>query len=172
MRGSHLDLFFVIYHNYILHILWSRRNRWGTTEDLTANFLHPSLASASLKASPSFRPVHSRMLSSHLFLWMPVALCPCTVPCKIVLASPFDRTTCPYHFSSLFFPHCSQKVIKRPDGLLNSVCVFPHWWCGLCTRCRGVCKSISSLWPVPSFLCLLLRSMIHRHTGTWRRPLQ
>ena len=61
----------------------SRWDRWGTTEDLTANSLHPSLSSASLKASPSFRPVHSQMLFSHLFLCLPLALCPCPVPCKI-----------------------------------------------------------------------------------------
>ena len=55
----------------------------------------PVLSSASLKASPSFRPVHSWILSSHLFLFLPLALCPCTVPCKIVLARPFD----PYYMS-------------------------------------------------------------------------
>ena len=84
------------------YISRSRRDRWGTTEDLTANFLHPSLSSASIKASPSFRPVHSRMLSSHLFLCLPLSLSPCNVPCKIVLARPFDLTTCPYHFSLRF----------------------------------------------------------------------
>ena len=89
---------------------------------LKSSILHPSLSSASLKASPIFRPVHSRM-SSHLFLCMHLALCPCTVPCKIVLASPFDFTTCPYHFSLRFF-HCGQDVIKRPDGLLNLFSYF------------------------------------------------
>ena len=47
--------------------------------------------------------------------------------------------------------------------------LLPHWWCGLCTRCRGVCESISSLWPVSSFLGVLLRSTIRKHLGIWRR---
>ena len=53
------------------------------TEDLTANFLHPSLSSASFKASPSFRPVHSRMLSSHLFLCLPLIFCSLSLHCTL-----------------------------------------------------------------------------------------
>ena len=90
--------------SYILHIpKW--RDRWGTTEDFKAYFFHPSLSSASLKASPSFRPVHSRMFSPHLFLCLPLALCPCNVPCSIVLASSFDLTSVhiPLQFAG-FFP--------------------------------------------------------------------
>ena len=39
------------------------------------------------------------MLSSHRFLSLPLRLPPWTVPSRIVLASPNDRVTCPYHFS-------------------------------------------------------------------------
>ena len=43
------------------------------------------------------------MLSSHRFLCLPLRLPPCTVPCRIVLASPDDPATCPYHFSLPLF---------------------------------------------------------------------
>ena len=43
------------------------------------------------------------MLSSHRFLCLPFRLPPCTDPCRIVLASPDDRVTCPYHFSLCLF---------------------------------------------------------------------
>ena len=49
------------------------------------------------------RPVHSLMLSSHLFFCL-VCLCPLsTVPCKMVLARPDEWETCPYHFSLRLF---------------------------------------------------------------------
>ena len=68
-----------------------------------------SIPPLGLSQGLSFRPVHSRMLSSHLFLCLPLALCPCTVPCKMVLASPCDLTTCPYHFSLHFFTVVSRS---------------------------------------------------------------
>ena len=43
------------------------------------------------------------MLSSYRFLCLPLCLLPWTVPCRIVLASPDDRVTCPYHFSRVCF---------------------------------------------------------------------
>ena len=49
------------------------------------------------------RPVHSLMLSSHRFFCLPLRLPPWTVPCRIVLASPDDRVTCPYHLSLHLF---------------------------------------------------------------------
>ena len=42
------------------------------------------------------------------FLCLPLRLPPWTVPCRIVLASPDDRVTCPYHFSLRLF-----TVVKR-----------------------------------------------------------
>ena len=50
-------------------------------------------------AAPSVKPVHSRMLSSHLFFCLPRLLPPWTVPCMIVLASPDDLVMWPYHLS-------------------------------------------------------------------------
>ena len=74
-------------------------DRWGATDDLATSSLHSSRLSAFLMAAPNVMPVHSGMLSSHLFFCLPRLLPPCTLPCRIVLASPVDLVTCPYHFS-------------------------------------------------------------------------
>ena len=47
--------------------------------------------------SENSRPVHSLMLSSHLFLSLSCLLPPFTVPCNMVLARPDERETWPYH---------------------------------------------------------------------------
>ena len=72
------------------------------TFQLTFLFLIPMPVSAFWSIFHS-RPVHSLMLSSHRFLCLPLRLPPWTVPCRIVLASPDDRVTCPYHFSFRLF---------------------------------------------------------------------
>ena len=74
-------------------------DRWGTTDDLATSSLHSSRLSAFLMAAPSVKPVHSGMLSSHLFLCLPRLLPPWTVPCMTVLASPVDLVMWPYHLS-------------------------------------------------------------------------
>ena len=68
------------------HQSLNREGRWGTTDDFATSFLHFSLFSTVLWDLPNSRPVHSRMLSSHLFLCPPCLLPPFTVPCKMVLA--------------------------------------------------------------------------------------
>ena len=74
-------------------------DRWGTTDDLATSSLHSSRLSAFLMAAPSVKPVHSGMLSSHLFLCLPRLLPHWTVPCMTVLASPVDLVMWPYHLS-------------------------------------------------------------------------
>ena len=111
------------------------------------------------------RPVHSLRLSSHRFLCLPLRLPPWTVPCRIVLASPDDRVTCPYRVISL-----------KSGGLHTSRWHFqfwlslPHWLCDLYTRYREVCENISSLMPVSFFQCLLLWSTFHMQTKIWTWP--
>ena len=75
--------------------------RWGATDVATLS-LHFILFSASLTAWQNFNPVHSAMLFSQRFFCRPLLLPPCTVPCKIVLASPDDLDTCPNHFNLRF----------------------------------------------------------------------
>ena len=77
-------------------------DRWGATDDLATRL------SVFLMAVPSVMPVHSGMLSSHLFFCLPLLRPPCIVPCRIVLASPEDLVMYPYHFSLRLF-----TVVKR-----------------------------------------------------------
>ena len=81
------------HHYYHHHQSLNREGRWGTTDDFATSFLHFSLFSTALWDLPNSRPVHSLMLSSHLFLCLPCLLPPFTVPCKIVLARPDERET-------------------------------------------------------------------------------
>ena len=54
----------------------NREGRWGTTEDFATGFLHFSLFSTALWDLAKSMPVHSLMLSSHLFLCLPCLLPP------------------------------------------------------------------------------------------------
>ena len=86
-------------HFTSLHLSHSLVDRWGTKDDRATTVLHSSLFSAFRRASPSFNPVHSVTLSSHLFFCLPLLHPPCTVPCRIIFASPVDLVLCPYHLS-------------------------------------------------------------------------
>ena len=150
------------------YISRSRRDRWGTTEDLTANSLQPYLSSASLKASPSFKPDYSRTLSSHLFLCLPLALGPCPVPCRIDLASPFDRNTYPYHRSLRgFFLTLVRRSSKGPIecciSFLTSSLVM---W--------SLYKMPRSLWKhLISVACILFsRSLVKAHDSQAYRNME
>ena len=82
-----------------LHLFLNCGGRWGSTDDFTTSFLHSSVFSTALLDSATSRPVHSLVLSSHLFLCLPCLLPPFTVPCKMVLARPDEWETWPYHYS-------------------------------------------------------------------------
>ena len=56
------------------------------------------------------------MLSSHRFLCLPLRLPPCTVPCRIVLASPGDRVTCLCHFSLRLFTEVRKVTTPQPHA--------------------------------------------------------
>ena len=75
------------------HLFLTREGRWGTADDFTTSFLHFPLFSTALWDLANSRPVHSLMLSSHLFLCLPCLLPPFTVPCMMVLARPDERKT-------------------------------------------------------------------------------
>ena len=83
-----------------LYLSLNREGCWGKTDNFTASFLHFSLFSTALWDLANSRPVHSLKLSSHLFLSLPGLLPPFILPCKVVLARPGERLTCPYHCRS------------------------------------------------------------------------
>ena len=66
------------------------------------------------------RPVHSLMLSSHLFFCLPCLFPPFTVPCKIVFARLDEQETCPYHCSLHLFLEGS---VKRHPVSVASGCI-------------------------------------------------
>ena len=93
----------MLFHHHHHHQSLNREGRWGTTDDFATSFLHFLLFSTAFWDLPNSRPVHSLMLSSHLFLCPPCLLPSFTVPCKMVLARPDERETWPYHCSLRLF---------------------------------------------------------------------
>ena len=75
-----------------LHFLLSLNHGgcWGTTDDFTTSFLHFSLFATTLWDLANSRLVHSQILSFHLFFFLPCLLPPFTLPCKMVLARPYE----------------------------------------------------------------------------------
>ena len=72
------------------------------------------------------RPVHSLMLSSHLFLCLPCLFPPFTVPCKMVLARPDARETWPYHCSLHLFTNVICFKLSLGCAYVGSLTVFIH----------------------------------------------
>ena len=69
---------------------------------------------------PNPNPVHSDVLSSHLFFCLPFLLLPYTVPCRIIFASPVDLVICPYHLNLRFLT----MVIRSSYGPIACLIVF------------------------------------------------
>ena len=67
--------------------------RRGTTDEFATISFHLVLFSAALVELAKSIPVHSLILSSHLFFCLPLFLFPFTVPCRIVFAKPEDLET-------------------------------------------------------------------------------
>ena len=84
------------------HSSRSLNDRWGIQDDPATTFLHSSLSSTFRRASSNPYPVRSDILSSHLFFCLPFLLPSCTVPCRIIFASPVDLVMCPYHLNLRF----------------------------------------------------------------------
>ena len=76
--------------------------RRGTTDEFATIPFHLDLFSAALVELAKSIPVHSLILSSHLFFSLPLFLFPFTVPCRIVFSKPEDLETWPNHLSFRF----------------------------------------------------------------------
>ena len=103
---------FANHHHH--HLSLNREGRWGTTDDFATSFLHFLLFSTALWHLANSRPVHSLMLSSHLFLCLPRLLPLFTVPCKMVLARTDVQEARPYHCSLRL-----STIVRRSDSLLD-----------------------------------------------------
>ena len=151
----------MIHHH---HLSLDHEGHWGTTDDFATSFLHFFLFSTALWDLANSMPVHSLMLSSHLFLCLPCLLPPFSVPCKIVLAKPDEQETWPYHCSLPRF-----MMVRRSSCGLIDCCLVLAWTSSLVTymRCVVSCSSTSFPWPVFFSGALLWGSMIHKHTERW-----
>ena len=76
--------------------------RRGTTDEFATIPFHLDLFSAALVKLAKSIPVHSLILTSHLFFCLPLFLFPFTVPCRFVFAKPEDLETWPNHLSFRF----------------------------------------------------------------------
>ena len=76
--------------------------RRGTTDEFATIPFYLDLFSAALVELAKSIPVHSLILSSHLFFCLPLFLFPLTVPCRIVFAKPEDLETWPNHLNFRF----------------------------------------------------------------------
>ena len=101
-----------------VHLCLNREGRCGTIDDFVTSFLHISLFLTAVWDSVNPRTVYSLMLFSHLFFCLPFPFSPFSVPCKMVLARPDDRETCPYHFI-LFLLTTWSRGLRAVDFLLD-----------------------------------------------------
>ena len=92
--------------------------------------LHLPLSSTALCEAAKSKPVHSLMLSSHLFFCLPRLLLPLTVPCMIVFAIPAERETGPYHLSLCCFTMV-RRSLYGPIAQDSSL--------ELCCKLKGPC---------------------------------
>ena len=89
----------VLFYSIPSHNLEGRQ---GTIDEFATIPFHLDLFSAALVELAKSFPVHSLILSSHLFFCLPLFLFPFTVPCRIVFAKPEDLETWPNHLSFRF----------------------------------------------------------------------
>ena len=75
----------------ILFCLITLEGRRGTTDEFITFHFHLVLFSAALVEMAKPIPVHSLILSSRLFLCLPLFLIPFTVPCRVVFAKPENQ---------------------------------------------------------------------------------
>ena len=123
-------------HHHHHHQSLYREGRWGTTDDFATSFLHFSLFSTALWDLANSRPVHSLMLSSHLFLCRPCLLPPFTVPCKFLLSATLlissDERLLVMHAEWSRSEHASSARITQAtrckSAVVNVWSGDPKWW--------------------------------------------
>ena len=93
--------------------------RRGTTDEFPPIPFHLDLFSAALVELAKSVPVHSLILSSHLFFCLPLFLFPFTVPCRIVFAKPEDLETWPNHLSFRFLTR-----VRSSSYSPTAACIF------------------------------------------------
>ena len=140
--------------------------RRGTINEFATMPFHLDLFSTALVGLAKSIPVHSLILSSHLFFCLPLILFPFTVPCRIVFAKPEDLETCPNHLSFRFLTRVrSSSYSPMAAWIFLRTSSLVTWSLYECSIASG---SISSQKPAFFSLTLQSRSMIHGHTEIWK----
>ena len=85
----------------------------GTADEFATTPFHLDLFSAALVELAKSIPVHSLILSSHLFFCLPLFLFPFTVPFRIVFPKPEDLETWPNHLSFRFLTRVKSSSYTR-----------------------------------------------------------
>ena len=140
--------------------------RRGTTDEFATIPFHLNLFSAALVELAKSIPVHSLILSSHLFFCLPLFLFPFIVPCRIVFAKPEDLETWPNHLSFRFLTRVRSSSYS-PMAAWNFLRTSSLVTWSLYEMFSSL-RSISSQKPAFFSLTLQSRSMIHRHTEIWK----
>ena len=115
--------------NSILFCPITLEGRRGTTDEFATIPFHLVLFSAALVELAKSIPVHSLILSSHLFFCLPLFLFPFTVPCMIVFAKPEDLETWPNHLSLRFLAR-----VRGSSYSPMAAWIFLRTSCHSCTR--------------------------------------
>ena len=134
------------------HLSLNREGRWGTTDDFATSFLHFPLFSTALWDLANSRPVHSLMLSSHLFLclvFIPLLLCLGRGFWPDLMNGRHDHTTAVCVSLRWLGSLC---VIRLPAISWHGL---SRWLHGLCMRFVVSCGSTSFPWLVFFFGALL-----------------
>ena len=127
----------------------------------------PSLSSAALRESPNSIPVHSMMLSSHLFFCHRLLLAPFTLsPEELSLSCQRILRRGHIIWVSVSLPWLDHHELQLHSGFC---CEPPRSSHGLCKKCSEVSYSISSQGLRSFSRFLLSRSSPHRHKGRWIR---
>ena len=137
----------------------------GTTYEFATIPFHLVLFSAALVELAKAIPVHSFILSSHLFC-LPLFLFPFTVPCRIVFTKPEDLEMWPNHLSFPFLTRVRSSSYSPMAAWIflwtSSLVIWSLY------EMFNSLGSISSQKPAFFSLTLQSRSMIHRHTEIWK----
>ena len=118
---SYMSVYSILFYPITLE------GRQSTTDEFATIPFHLDLFSAALVELAKSIPVHSLILSSHLFFCLPLFLFAFTVPCRIVFAKPEDLETWPNHPSfrfltrvrSLSYPPMAAWIFLRTSSLVT-----------------------------------------------------
>ena len=150
---------------YVLFYPITLEVRRGTTDEFATTTFHLVIFSAAQVELAKSIPVHSLILSSHLFFCLSRFLFPFTVLCMIVFAKPEDLETWPSHLSLRFltrsssyspmaawvFLRTSSLVTWSLYGMFNNLRYVtsqkPVFFSLTLTLRKSVC------WALPNFEC-------------------